>query len=119
MKTKELIRQLQAADPSGEIECCVENADIYSVEIAEAYYDGQLQILDRNPAILGYNVTGAHYGAGYKIRIVPHSIGEALCDNPDLPVDYANLPESRRESMKREHDLSRQQIREAMEQEKR
>jgi len=31
MKVKELIRRLQEADPSGEIEACVDNIDIHFV----------------------------------------------------------------------------------------
>jgi hypothetical protein len=32
MKTKEVIRQLQKQDPSGELEVCVNNEDIFFIE---------------------------------------------------------------------------------------
>ncbi len=48
MKTKELIRQLQREDPSGELECCVDNSDIFFVEHLPAYYDGCLEVLVRD-----------------------------------------------------------------------
>lgn len=35
MKTKILIEKLQKADPSGELECCVQNVDI--VDVFEGY----------------------------------------------------------------------------------
>jgi len=43
VKTKDLIAQLQREDPSGELECCVGNEDIYLVERLPSYYDGDLK----------------------------------------------------------------------------
>ena len=54
MKTSELIRLLQEADPSGEVECCIDNHDIYSVELWPAFYDGALEILVRDPSLRPY-----------------------------------------------------------------
>jgi hypothetical protein len=89
MKTKELIRLLKKADPSGEEECCVENQDIFSVEPWPAYYDGRLQVLSRDPKIKPfYNVvSGKYVDKGTKIMITPLSIEDAIFENPELPVD--------------------------------
>ena len=89
MKTKELIRQLQEADPSGEMNCCVENVDIFFVDCEPAYWDGCLQVLERDPTSKYYNVIGAKYTTeGRKIVIVTHSIKDAILENPDLPIEY-------------------------------
>lgn len=44
MKTKELIKKLMEADPSGEIECCINNLDIHFVRLDPASYVGALQV---------------------------------------------------------------------------
>lgn len=88
MKTKELIRLLQEADPSGEIEVCVENEDIFFVEKAPAYWDGRLEILIRDESIKGYNVIGAKITSkGKKLRIRTLSIDDAIFESPDMPVE--------------------------------
>jgi hypothetical protein len=91
MKTRELIRQLQQADPSGELECCVDNHDIHFVRSQEAYWDGRLQVLARDPAKAPYyNVVGAKITAkGSKVVIVCLSIEDALCNDPSMPVDLS------------------------------
>lgn len=87
MKTKELIRLLQIEDPTGEAECCIDNADILCVERMPAYYDGRLEVLIRDPSLPYYNVVGAKItGSGVKVNIHRHSIEDALYDDPDLPV---------------------------------
>lgn len=69
MKTKELIRQLQKADPTGELECCIYNEDIECVIPNLAYYDGPLQILHRNEQ---GDFTGATITTrGTKINLYP------------------------------------------------
>jgi len=89
MKTKELIRQLQEADPSGEIEVCCGNEDIHFVETLEAYYDGKLQVLKRDPSKTCYNIIGAKVTTrGCKVQIHSHSIRDAISNNPDLPIEY-------------------------------
>ena len=58
MKTKELIRLLQQADPSGEIEVNC-GGDINTVEVMPAYYDGALHVLIRDEKESPYdNVIG-------------------------------------------------------------
>ena len=89
MKTRELIRLLQEADPSGELECCVDNEDIHFLEVIPAYWDGRLQVFTRDPARKGYfDIVGAKItAAGTKIKIRHLSIEDLLIDNPEMPVD--------------------------------
>lgn len=87
MKTKDLIALLQKADPTGELECCVRNRDIFAVYPTEAYWDGPQQILVRDPANPHYNVVGAIFNReGTKVQIETHSIKDAIFENPELPV---------------------------------
>lgn len=86
MKTKELIRLLQEADPSGEEQCCVGNADIYYIDNLPAYYDGTLQILNLNEE---GRIVSAQYARGCrKIQIHTCPIDEAIFNDEDLPVTY-------------------------------
>jgi hypothetical protein len=87
MKTKDLINLLQKEDPSGELECCVGNEDIYLIEKLPAFYDGPLQILHRsdNP---GYNVIGATIAFnGYKIQIQTLSVQDVISNAVDTDYD--------------------------------
>ena len=95
MKTKELIKLLQEQDPSGELECCVGNVDIFGVYIEPAYWDGALQVLVRDESKKPYyNVVGAKYiTEGNKITISTHSIMDALSENDNLPVEYVGINE--------------------------
>jgi hypothetical protein len=89
MKVKELIRRLQEADPTGEIEACVGNIDIHFVSREPAYYDGRLEVLKRDPARTGrcYDICGAEIrNDGQKVQIHTLSIREAIWEDPDLPV---------------------------------
>lgn len=90
MKTHELIRRLQEADPSGDLEVAVGNADILFVSREPAYYDGDLQVLVRDPAQAPfYNVVGAKVvRSGDKVQVHALSIADALMNDPDLPVEY-------------------------------
>lgn len=92
MKTKELVKLLMLADPTGEEECCIGNSDIISVERMPAYYDGCLQVLERDKTNPNYNVIGAKYvGNGIKINIVPYTIFE----NENLPITFENISQSK------------------------
>lgn len=90
MKTKELIRLLQEADPTGEEEVTVGNTDIHFVDASEAYYDGCQQILIKDESRKGsYNVIGGKVRAeGIKVCIHTHSITDAIFNNPKLPIEY-------------------------------
>lgn len=113
MKTKELIRRLQEADPSGEEECCVGNADIFFVENQEAYWDGYLQVLERDPAKAPfYDVVGARYvSKGRKINIRPLSISDAIFTNEDLPIDFSECSISNKKYYEKSVSEKREQIR--------
>lgn len=106
MKTKELIRQLQEADPTGETEVCVGNVDIHFVQRLPAYYDGTLQVLERDPTTKYYNIIGGKYKrSGDKVNIHTLSISDAISNSPqDFVVDYSELPADRAESTKKAHD---------------
>lgn len=80
MKTKELIRLLQEADPTGEEEVCVNNEDILDVGTEPAYWDGTLQILERDEKLSPYyNVVGATFKReGCKVSIFTHGIRDAI-----------------------------------------
>ena len=54
MKTKELIRQLQECDPTGEVEVICDGGDIYTVIPLPAYYDGSLKTLIRDDSLKPY-----------------------------------------------------------------
>jgi len=93
MKTKELIRRLQEEDPTGEIECCVGNQDIYFITQEPAYYDGPLQVLvhDESKRDKQWSITGAKIvRSGAKIQIHTMSIEDVIFDmvyfGNDFPV---------------------------------
>ncbi len=90
MKTRELIRQLQEIDPTGEIEVCIGNADIWYLETKPAYWDGCLQVLKRDPDKAPYyDICGGEFrGGGTKIDIRSLSIYDAVSSNTDLPVEF-------------------------------
>jgi hypothetical protein len=87
VKVKELIRLLQEEDP--ESEACVHNADIESVYATQAYWDGRLQVLERDAE--GYVVGGKYTSKGWKVNICPSSITEQIWGDPDFKVDYSEL----------------------------
>ncbi len=79
VKTHELIRQLQEADPSGELECCVGNHDIHFVQRSPANYDGMLQVLVRDPGRKGFQIiAGIIQCQGQKVQIHTLSLQECL-----------------------------------------
>ena len=93
MKTKELIRQLQEIDPSGELECCISNHDILFVERIGAFYDGPLEILVRDTR--GEVVGGILRRIGEKIRIHVLDLAGAVSDwdsSPALVEKYGRFP---------------------------
>lgn len=97
MKTSELIRRLQEADPNDEAECCVDNDDIHFLEVIPAYYDGRLQVFTRDQARAPYfDITGAKItGSGTKIKIRHLSVEELLIDHPEMPVDISTTGSAR------------------------
>ena len=117
MKSKEVIRQLQEADPSGEAEVCVNNEDIHFINREAAYWDGCLQVLVRDESKKDcYNIIGVRYVSdGDKISIHTLGVGDVLLDDSDAPIDYSGLNESQaaryRESDEREREENRQMCR--------
>ena len=98
MKTKELIKQLQKEDPSGENECVVGNVDILFVSREPSYYDGPCEILIRDENIPFCNVVGAKIQSnGEKIQIHTHSVEDAINENEKFPVDLSELRNGRLE----------------------
>lgn len=109
MKTKEVIRRLQEADPSGELEVSVGNLDIFYIDVLPAYYDGRQQVLTRDESCPYYNVVGARYrSSGEKVVIHTLSIDSAVWEDPELPIDYSDLSEQSREAYKKADDKARQ-----------
>lgn len=89
MKTADLVRLLQEADPSGELEVTVGKTDIWFLQVLPCYYDGYVEILKRDQTTEYYNVLGAEKrGHGYHVMIETHSIADMLNGDPDLPVTF-------------------------------
>jgi len=111
MKSSELIKQLQELDPEGVIEVCINNVDIYFLDVEGAYYDGSLQVLTRDHSKDPYyNITGGKYvRSGSKIVLHPMSIRDVLWDNPDTAViDYSGLSEDTRRRYEESDNKTRQ-----------
>ena len=111
MKSSELIKQLQELDPEGVIEVCVNNVDIYFLDVEGAYYDGSLQVLTRDHSKDPYyNITGGKYvRSGKKIVLHPMSIRDVLWDNPDTAViDYSEINPAYVEQYKEQDEKTRQ-----------
>jgi hypothetical protein len=85
MKTKDLIAQLQVADPTGEEHCCIGNADIWSVNVEPAYYDGCLQVIERDQ--VNRPLRGHRVRSGYKVVLSPLFLHDAL-DYDEFVIEY-------------------------------
>ncbi len=90
MKTAELIRRLQEADPTGEHECVVDNRDIFFATVEPMYYDGRPWLLKRDPSKAPYwDVTGLRLvRGGDKIQIRTLSVDDVFDAVPTASVDY-------------------------------
>ncbi len=112
MKTHELVKQLQLADPTGEAECCVGNTDIHFVDAEGAFYDGCLQVLRRNPDSQYYNIVGADYvGSGIKVVIHTLSITDAILNDSEIPVGYIGISPTTRKYYEDRVEARRQEVR--------
>jgi hypothetical protein len=89
MKTKDVIRLLQEADPSGEMQACVANMDIVEINVINVgYWDGCLQILERDPND-PERIVGGRFCAGQpKVDIYCLNIDDFVYSDPELPVSY-------------------------------
>ena len=63
MKTADLIRRLQEADPTGELECVAGGEDVYFVQRLPMYYDGWPHV-SYYPAKGGDGFGNNYYGTG-------------------------------------------------------
>lgn len=102
MKTKDLIKELQKADPSGETHAAIGNSDIMCVERLPAYYDGSLQVISYNEK--GYPVSAKYHRKGEKVSITSWAISDIIGDRQNFEIDYSELHETTRESTKKWHD---------------
>jgi hypothetical protein len=105
VKTAELIRRLQEADPSGEAECVVGTDDIYFVELLPSYYDGSPLLLVHDEALRdkAHSIVGARYmRSGNKVRITTMDLEAVLCDDPELPIETGPKYEERVQNARRE-----------------
>jgi hypothetical protein len=90
MKTKELIRRLQEADPEGETECNVGGIDIYFVSREPGYYDGAYEVLLRADYLKPfYDIIGVRIcRQGSKINLRTVSSSDFLLDHPDGLIQF-------------------------------
>lgn len=94
MNTAELIKWLQDADPSGELECVVGNIPILYADKNPAYYDGCYQYLVRDDKG-HFDFSAAEIrGDGEKVQIHTMSIASALWDAPEMPVACVGMGEA-------------------------
>lgn len=102
MKTKDLIAELQRVDPSGEIECCIENGDIWSINVEPAYYDGRLQVFqfdeERRP------ISAKRVSKGEKVVLSPIYISRVIGSDYNLHIEYEDEADRiRHEHIDQEH----------------
>lgn len=90
MSTGELIRLLQAQDPTGELPVCIDNADVHFVTRTEAYYDGRLQQIVRDER--GQAVSARVTSQGDKVRIYVFDLESQLFKDPDFPIEVEGSP---------------------------
>lgn len=113
MKTKELIRQLQENDPSGEEHCTVDGIDIWFVDRLPGYYDGNCEQLIRDPEKKGYNIVGAKIKRrSDKIMLRTLSIEDAIWNDPELPLDVSEVSNYDGCDYKEKYDELRKKIKE-------
>lgn len=81
MKTNKLIKYLKELDPKGDMEVCVENTDIYFIDIEPGCYDGPQQILIHDPKLENecYSIKGGIFNYNdNKVIIHTFSIEDAF-----------------------------------------
>lgn len=98
MKTKELIRLLNIEDPSGDMEVCVENIDIFYIETLPSYYDGPQEILIRDSKLEPYyDITGGIINyKGKKIVIKTLSLESVVFEDPTAPIEIKGIGDKSR-----------------------
>jgi len=91
MKSKELIRQLQEIDPSGEMQVVSGECDIFILETNPAYYDGKLVTLIRDKSKLPfYDIIGIKVKTeGKKINLKFMSAEDVIIEDWTAKVDLS------------------------------
>lgn len=119
MKIRKIIEMLLQYDLDDELVVQTEdgNVDILGLEMKPGSYDGPYQVLDRDWDMKCYNVTGATLrNDGQKLVLIPHSILDALIDEPDMPIKVAGRDkkqlQKRVDRMKKEIEDTLNKIRE-------
>jgi hypothetical protein len=107
VNTSKLIELLQKADPSGQTEVCVGNVAIVAVSGLPAYYDGPLQVIERNAE--GRFSSAKFVRSGSKINIFTRSVASVISDYTNFPIDLSELSEGDR----RAYTASIEKIRQA------
>ncbi|MFW6172629.1 MAG: hypothetical protein ACOC5T_02690 [Elusimicrobiota bacterium] len=90
MKVRDVIKRLQDLDPTGEIEVCIGESDIFYISMEPAYYDGLLYVLKRDVKKLPYyDVTGMKIiSTGKKISLKTMDLNDVLVDNWQAEIEY-------------------------------
>lgn len=81
MKTKDLIKMLQEADPKGEGHVRMAGGVPYYAESKEGYWDGPYSYIDENGNYV-YSIQG------YKIDLCCKDIQDFVCDEIGIDADY-------------------------------
>ncbi len=112
MKTRDLIKQLQEADPSGDLECCVDNQDIHHIEVLPGNYNGCFEILIRDPTQKGFNIVGGVLQCnGKKFRIRLLSLEDCLFEFENkFPITIVANDESNRKFAQRKIDRWKENV---------
>jgi hypothetical protein len=106
MKSKELIKQLQELDPTGETEVVVGCQDIWFADRLPFYYDGTPRLLlhdeSKKPyySIIGYKPMSE----GYKIKLHTMSPEDIFMDNLNPILDLSEVHSSEQDSFKDEYN---------------
>lgn len=93
MKSSKLIQLLQEIDPTGEVEVCVSNADIYTVQAMPASWDGCLETLIIDESKKPYFcISGIKFHSeGEKIHLRVYEADEFFYAHPDGTADFSEL----------------------------
>ncbi len=106
MKTKDLIKELMKLDPTGDIDVCIGNAAIYSIEKLPGYYDGAFERLIQDHSLDPYyNIVGAEYIRNEQ-KICLNKMAVVDCfKSPKFFVDYSKIGDAAIEKNYKESDL--------------
>jgi hypothetical protein len=89
MKVSELIKELAELDPDDECVLCINNQPITSVARSPYYWDGRLELIERDRAYIPIKV-GYKMG-GSKISFHYDTIEDALMDNPEAELELSGI----------------------------